>query len=156
MEDYEKMVLVKGDRVITLCKYEIGKRNSDNINVVIEAKSMEGELIGLAKFILASKCYLTKIEVLSDAYINSGVGKSLIDEVEGLAKQKGCRAVYGRFLPTGKFENYAKDFYLRNGYILVGSGKYVMLEKQLETKPSFGIGEAVPQSGEASGAQNGE
>ncbi len=156
MEDYEKMALVKGDRVITLCKYEVGNRKGGTTNAVVEAKSIDGELIGIVKFILSGNCYLTKIEVFSDEYINSGVGSLLIGEVEEIARQKGCKTVGGRFKPEGKFASYSKNFYLRNGYAFSGEKNFIMLEKKLKPNSPLENSESSNKNGDLSVSQNGE
>lgn len=85
-----------------------------NINRVV--KNDEGEIIaGINSRMYCWNClYIDSLWVHMN-YRKNGLGRMLINEVEKISKDKGCRLIH---LDTFDFQ--AKDFYLKLGYEIFG------------------------------------
>lgn len=85
-----------------------------SINRVI--KGLNGEVLGGINSILYCWNWLY-VDVLwvKEEYRKEGYGSTLLNEVENIAKEKGCKLIH---LDTFDFQ--AKDFYIKHGYEVFG------------------------------------
>lgn len=84
------------------------------INRVI--KDIDGSVIaGINSVLYCWNCLYIDILWVKEEYRKEGYGSALLNEVENIAKQKGCKLVH---LDTFDFQ--AKDFYLKHGYEVFG------------------------------------
>ena len=84
------------------------------INRVI--KNDNGEVIaGINSKMYCWNCLYIDSLYVDDKYRNNGLGRKLLEEVEIIAKEKGCKLIH---LDTFDFQ--AKDFYLKQGYEIFG------------------------------------
>lgn len=94
--------------------------NYDEIENFYSYKAMDGnEEMGFINF-KDSKIYgkrsfwIYKIEV-NEKYQHQGVGQALLNAMEVTALDKRVQFILGKFYPTNQ---YAKPFYLKNGYTI--------------------------------------
>lgn len=86
-----------------------------HVNRVI--KNEDGEVIaGINSMLYCWNCMAIDVLWVDKMYRNKGYGEKLLHEVEKVATEKGCRLVQ---LDTFDFQ--AKDFYLKNGYVVFGA-----------------------------------
>lgn len=85
-----------------------------SINRVIKGASGE-VLAGINSLLYCWKCLYIDVLWVKDEYRNEGYGSVLLNEVERIAKEKGCNLIH---LDTFDFQ--AKDFYLKHGYEIFG------------------------------------
>ncbi len=64
-------------------------------------------------------CRLDNIEICDDKYYKVGLGSAIIKHLSNYAKASGCKRIQGWYYPNGRFEEGAKDFYIRNGFEFV-------------------------------------
>jgi GNAT superfamily N-acetyltransferase len=84
------------------------------INRVIKGSS--GELLaGINSLLYCWNCLYIDILWVKEEYRKEGYGSVLLNEVEKIAKAKGCNLIH---LDTFDFQ--AKDFYLKYGYEVFG------------------------------------
>lgn len=84
------------------------------INRII--KDINGTVLaGINSVLYCWNCLYIDILWVKDEYRNSGFGSALLDEVEKMAKEKGCTLVH---LDTFDFQ--AKDFYIKHKYEVFG------------------------------------
>ncbi|WP_032121151.1 GNAT family N-acetyltransferase [Clostridium amazonitimonense] len=84
------------------------------INRVI--KSLEGDIIaGINSVLYCWNCLYIDVLWVKEDCRKDGYGSILLNEVEKIAKEKGCKLVH---LDTFDFQ--AKDFYLKHGYEVFG------------------------------------
>ena len=85
-----------------------------SINRVI--KDTNGEIVaGINSVLYCWKCLYIDILWVKEEFRHDGYGSALLDEVEKIAKEKGCKLVH---LDTFDFQ--AKDFYQKQGYEIFG------------------------------------
>lgn len=84
------------------------------INRVI--KNNNNEIIaGINSKMYCWNCLYIDSLYVDDKYRNNGLGRKLLEEIEIIAKEKGCKLIH---LDTFDFQ--AKDFYLKQGYEIFG------------------------------------
>lgn len=84
------------------------------INRVI--KNSNGDILaGINSILYCWTCLYIDVLWVKDEHRKKGYGSILINEVEKLAKHKGCTLIH---LDTFDFQ--AKDFYLKHGYEIFG------------------------------------
>ncbi|MBU5590147.1 GNAT family N-acetyltransferase [Clostridium sp. MSJ-4] len=84
------------------------------INRVI--KNLEGDIIaGINSVLYCWNCLYIDVLWVKEDSRKDGYGSALLNEVEKIAKEKGCELVH---LDTFDFQ--AKDFYLKHGYEVFG------------------------------------
>jgi GNAT superfamily N-acetyltransferase len=84
------------------------------VNRVI--KGIDGEVIaGINSIIYCWDSMYIDILWVNEMFRKEGYGSVLLNEVEKIAKEKGCKLVH---LDTFDFQ--AKDFYLKHGYTVFG------------------------------------
>jgi GNAT superfamily N-acetyltransferase len=84
------------------------------VNRVI--KGTDGQAIaGINSIIYCWDCLYIDILWVNENFRKEGYGSALLNEVEKVAKEKGCNLVH---LDTFDFQ--AKDFYLKHGYTVFG------------------------------------
>lgn len=89
--------------------------NVNDNSYMLLALSNTDEIMGSAYFSVnykERKVWLKKIET-DEKYQNQGVGKALIDVLEFFTINQNMRYIEGKFYPDNE---YAKPFYLKNGY----------------------------------------
>lgn len=85
-----------------------------SINRVI--KDLNGEVLaGINSLLYCWNCLYVDVLWVKEQYRKEGYGSVLLNEVEKIAKEKGCNLIH---LDTFDFQ--AKDFYLKNGYEVFG------------------------------------
>ena len=85
-----------------------------SINRVI--KDANGEVLaGINSILYCWNCLYIDALWVKEEYRKEGYGSALLNEVEKIAKEKGCNLVH---LDTFDFQ--AKDFYLKHGYEVFG------------------------------------
>lgn len=85
-----------------------------SINRVI--KGANGEVLaGINSLLYCWNCLSVDVLWVKEEYRKEGYGSVLLNEVEKIAKEKGCNLVH---LDTFDFQ--AKDFYLKHGYEVFG------------------------------------
>ena len=84
------------------------------INRVIENENKE-IIAGISGKIYCWNCVYVDQLWVDEKYRKEGLGRSLLEDIENLSKEKGCHLIH---LDTFDFQ--AKDFYLRNGYEVFG------------------------------------
>lgn len=85
-----------------------------SINKVI--KGVNGEVFaGINSILYCWNCLYIDVLWVEKEFREEGYGTVLLDEVEKIAKEKGCKLIH---LDTFDFQ--AKDFYLRQGYEVFG------------------------------------
>ncbi|MDP4146453.1 MAG: GNAT family N-acetyltransferase [Bacillota bacterium] len=86
----------------------------NHINRVI--KALDGNIIaGINSILYCWNCLYIDVLWVKEEFRKEGYGSALLDEVEKIAKEKGCKLVH---LDTFDFQ--AKDFYLKHGYDIFG------------------------------------
>lgn len=124
-----------------LVEYNLSKVRSNqketflNINRVIE--DSKGKIIaGINSRMYCWKCLYIDSFWVDSEYRKQGLGTMIINEVENIAKNKGCKLIH---LDTFDFQ--AKDFYLKKGYEIFGvleecpeNHKRYYMKKVLEQK----------------------
>lgn len=84
------------------------------INRVI--KGSNGEVMaGINSVLYCWNCLYVDVLWVKEEYRKEGYGSVLLNEVEKVAKEKGCKLIH---LDTFDFQ--AKDFYLKHGYEVFG------------------------------------
>lgn len=84
------------------------------INRVI--KGVNGEVFaGIISLLYCWKCLHVDILWVKEEYRKEGYGSILLNEVEKIAKEKGCNLI-----DLDTFDFQAKDFYLKHGYEVFG------------------------------------
>lgn len=84
------------------------------INRVI--KDLNGNILaGINSLLYCWNCLYIDILWVKEEYRHEGYGSEILDEVEKVAKEKGCKLIH---LDTFDFQ--AKDFYLKHGYEVFG------------------------------------
>ncbi|RII34100.1 GNAT family N-acetyltransferase [Clostridium chromiireducens] len=90
------------------------EHSSISINRVI--KDLNGDaLAGINSQLYFSNCLHVDVLWVKEEYRKEGYGSVLLNEVEKIAKEKGCNLIH---LDTFDFQ--AKDFYLKHGYEVFG------------------------------------
>lgn len=85
-----------------------------SINKVI--KGLDGNILGGINSILYCwNCLYIDVLWVKEEFREEGYGSILLNEVEKIAKEKGCKLIH---LDTFDFQ--AKDFYIKNGYDVFG------------------------------------
>ena len=85
-----------------------------SINRVI--KGLNGEIIaGINSILYCWNCLYIDVLWVKEEFRGEGYGSVLLNEVEKISKEKGCKLIH---LDTFDFQ--AKDFYLKNGYKVFG------------------------------------
>ena len=85
-----------------------------SINRVI--RGSDGDVkAGILSMLYCWNCLYIDVLWVKEACRGAGYGSALIEEVERIAKEKGCKLVH---LDTFDFQ--AKDFYIRHGYEVFG------------------------------------
>ncbi|MGV8981667.1 GNAT family N-acetyltransferase [Clostridium sp.] len=85
-----------------------------SINKVI--KGANGEVLaGINSILYCWNCLYIDVLWVGKELREEGYGMALLDEVEKIAKEKGCKLIH---LDTFDFQ--AKDFYLKQGYEVFG------------------------------------
>jgi GNAT superfamily N-acetyltransferase len=84
------------------------------INRVIKGESGE-VLAGIHSLLYCWNCLYVDVLWVKEKYRKEGYGSVLLNEVEKIAKEKGCNLIH---LDTFDFQ--AKDFYLKQGYEIFG------------------------------------
>jgi len=85
-----------------------------SINKVI--KDSNGDVLaGIISTLFCWKCLYIEILWVKEELRKGGYGSALLNEVEKIAKEKGCKLIH---LDTFDFQ--AKDFYLKHGYEVFG------------------------------------
>jgi len=85
-----------------------------SINRVI--KDLNGEIVaGINSLLYCWNCLYVDVLWVKEQYRKEGYGSVLLNEVEKIAKEKGCNLIH---LDTFDFQ--AKDFYLKHGYEIFG------------------------------------
>lgn len=85
-----------------------------SINRVI--KDLNGEVLaGINSLLYCWNCLYVDVLWVKEQYREEGYGSVLLNEVEKIAKEKGCNLIH---LDTFDFQ--AKDFYLKHGYEVFG------------------------------------
>jgi len=85
-----------------------------HVNRVI--KNVDGEVIaGINCIMYCWNCMAIDVLWVDEKYRKKGYGEKLLHEVEKIAIEKGCGLIQ---LDTFDFQ--AKDFYLKNGYVVFG------------------------------------
>ncbi len=85
-----------------------------SINRVI--KGLNGDILaGINSELYCWNCLYVDILWVKEEYRQCGYGSTLLNEVEKIAKEKGCKLIH---LDTFDFQ--AKDFYLKHGYEVFG------------------------------------
>lgn len=84
------------------------------INRVI--KGVNGEVLaGINSLLYCWNCLYVDVLWVNEEHRKEGYGTILLNEIENIAKDKGCRLIH---LDTFDFQ--AKDFYLKHGYEIFG------------------------------------
>jgi GNAT superfamily N-acetyltransferase len=84
------------------------------INRVIRNEA--GEVIaGINSMLYCWNCLYVDVLWVKEGFREKGYGSILLNEVEKIAKEKGCKLIH---LDTFDFQ--AKDFYLKHGYEIFG------------------------------------
>lgn len=79
-------------------------------------KGEKGNIVaGISSILYCWKCLHVDILWVDEKYQRSGLGSKLLNEVEKVAKQKGCCLV-----ELDTFDFQAKDFYIKHGYEVFG------------------------------------
>lgn len=85
-----------------------------SINRVI--KGINGEVLaGINSLLYCWNCLYVDVLWVKEEYRKEGYGSILLNEVEKIAREKGCNLIH---LDTFDFQ--AKDFYLKHGYEVFG------------------------------------
>ncbi len=85
-----------------------------SINRVIKGKN--GDILaGINSVLYCWNCLYIDVLWVKEELRNNGYGSKLLNEVEKIAKEKGCKLIH---LVTFDFQ--AKDFYLKYGYEIFG------------------------------------
>lgn len=84
------------------------------INRVV--KGLNGEVLaGINSVLYGWDCLYVDVLWVKEEYRKEGYGSILLNEVEKIAKEKGCNLIH---LDTFDFQ--AKDFYIKHGYEVFG------------------------------------
>lgn len=86
----------------------------DSINKVIKG-SNGGMIAGINSNLYCWNCLYIDVLWVKEEFRKDGYGSALLNEVEKIAKEKGCMLIH---LDTFDFQ--AKDFYLKHGYEIFG------------------------------------
>lgn len=79
-------------------------------------RSENGEIIaGINAMLYCWRCMTIDVLWVKEEYRKKGYGKRLLQEMENIAIEEGCAVIQ---LDTFDFQ--AKDFYLKNGYVVFG------------------------------------
>jgi len=79
-------------------------------------KGSNGEILaGINSILYCWNCLSIDVLWVKEEFRKNGYGSALLNEVEKIAKEKGCKLVH---LDTFDFQ--AKDFYLKHGYEVFG------------------------------------
>jgi GNAT superfamily N-acetyltransferase len=102
------------------------------INRVIKDK--DGEVIaGINSKLYCWNCLYVDVLWVKEGFRKEGYGSILLKEIEGIAKESGCKLIH---LDTFDFQ--AKDFYIRHGYEVFGVLDYSHIEhKRYYMKKNF-------------------
>lgn len=101
----------------------------------IIAKNSEGQEIGAEYFSVKNgSCWLHKISVRDERYLNRGVGKVLIDSLEEFLCSIRVYLIEGEFSPEGFGAEFARNFYLKNGYEIYKNNNQLRVGKHLKHK----------------------
>lgn len=93
------------------------------INRVIENEN--GEIIaGILSKMYCWNCLYIDVLWVKEEYRKSGLGSTLLEEIEGLGKEKGCNLIH---LDTFDFQ--AKDFYIKLCFNLVWIIEYYLVNR---------------------------
>ena len=84
------------------------------INRVIKGENGE-VLAGINSMLYCWNCLYIDVLWVKDGFRKEGYGSGLLNEVEKIAKEKGCKLIH---LDTFDFQ--AKDFYIKHGYEVFG------------------------------------
>lgn len=85
-----------------------------SINRVI--KGLDGDMLaGINSILYCWNCLYIDVLWVKEEFRKEGYGSGLLNEVEKIAKEKGCKLIH---LDTFDFQ--AKDFYLKYGYEIFG------------------------------------
>jgi len=85
-----------------------------SINKVI--KGLNGDILaGIKSELYCWHCLYIDILWVKEEFRKDGYGSALLNEVEKIAKEKGCKLIH---LDTFDFQ--AKDFYIKHGYQVFG------------------------------------
>ena len=84
------------------------------LNRVIKDKD-GNVLAGINSFLYCWNCLYVDVLWVEDKFRKEGYGSILLNEVEKIAKEKGCKLIH---LDTFDFQ--AKDFYIKHGYEVFG------------------------------------
>lgn len=84
------------------------------INKVIKGENGE-VLAGINSLLYCWNCLYIDVLWVKKEFREEGYGTVLLNEVEGIAKERGCKLIH---LDTFDFQ--AKDFYLKHGYEIFG------------------------------------
>ena len=106
--------------VDSLVEYNLTKvpliQETPNIWINRVAEDMDGNIIaGINSRMYCWNCLYIDILWVKEEYRKSGLGSKLLNEVERIAKDKGCNIIH---LDTFDFQ--AKDFYIKHGYDIFG------------------------------------
>ncbi|WP_127583567.1 GNAT family N-acetyltransferase [Paenibacillus koleovorans] len=96
------------------------KSRYEEINLTV--KDENGEILGGLLAVLSWNWIEVNILWVDAAFRHSGIGTQLLQEIERLAKEKGCT-----FIKLNTFSFQAPAFYLKNGYV-----QYAVLENAPE------------------------
>lgn len=79
-------------------------------------KGTDGDIIaGIHSVLYGWNCLYIDVLWIKESFRKQGYGTLLLNEVERIAKEKGCKLVH---LDTFDFQ--AKDFYMKQGYAVFG------------------------------------
>lgn len=85
-----------------------------SINRVV--KGLNGDILaGINSILYCWNCLYIDILWVKEEYRQEGYGSALLNEVEKIVKEKGCKLIH---LDTFDFQ--AKDFYIKHGYEIFG------------------------------------
>lgn len=84
----------------------------------IKALANEQDVASASFKLKKGKCFLNRIEILNSKYSHIGLGSQILKFIEEIACEANCFCVEGKFYPFGELGVYAKDFYIRNGYVI--------------------------------------
>lgn len=116
------MLLKRANRVVNngIIEYNLSKvpftQEPAFISINRVIKGVNGEVLaGINSLLYCWSCLSVDVLWVKEEYRKEGYGSVLLNEVEKIAKEKGCNLVH---LDTFDFQ--AKDFYLKHGYEIFG------------------------------------
>lgn len=103
-----------------LVKYNLSKvpatQNQSFIPINRVIRDSKGEIVaGINSVLYCWNCLFIDVLWVKEGHRKEGYGSTLINEVEKIAKEKGCYLIH---LDTFDFQ--AKDFYIKHGYEVFG------------------------------------